>query len=46
MPQIKKSMLATETPTTRNPAGQAAGSAKGSVVKTPASVIGSPNFKI
>lgn len=43
---IKKSMLATETANTRNPSGQAAGNAKGNLVKTPANVIGSPNVKI
>lgn len=44
--QIKKSMLTTETANTRNPSGQAAGNAKGSLVKTPANIKGSPNVKI
>ncbi|XP_024024786.1 transcription initiation factor TFIID subunit 12 isoform X1 [Morus notabilis] len=43
---IKKSMLTTETANTRNPSGQAAGNAKGSLVKTPANIKGSPNVKI
>lgn len=43
---IKKSIVATETANTRHSSGQAAGNAKGSLVKTPANVIGSPNVKI
>ncbi|KAK7282215.1 hypothetical protein RIF29_10835 [Crotalaria pallida] len=42
---IKKSIVATEAANTKGSAGQASGSGKGSQVKTPMNVIGSPNFK-
>ncbi|CAI8602591.1 unnamed protein product [Vicia faba] len=42
---IKKSMIATEAAHPRGSAGQASGSAKGSLTKTPFNVIGSPNLK-
>ncbi|KAF4358521.1 hypothetical protein F8388_005177 [Cannabis sativa] len=43
---IKKSIVSTETTNTRHGPGQATGNAKGSLTKTPANVIGSPNVKI
>ncbi|KAM1735420.1 hypothetical protein ACFX12_013894 [Malus domestica] len=43
---IKKSIVATETANARNPTGQAAGNAKGSLVKTPANIISSLNSKM